>query len=716
MPLIPPLFSHLSRCALAFSGALLSLPSHAAPEPAGRHTLFTNANIVDMEDGGSSVPRPGQVLVRDGDIIAISSAAAMATWLKQKNVRPATIIDLNGDILMPGFIEPHAHLANMAQMGQLADISPCWPAKFEKRPTYKKGSPDNAAACPLYIHDAIAMVYDPDNAKSKKGPWIAGNGIDPSRMTTVANATPQQTEDFVNKPAAYFAQYFPAQKPPLFLLDQSGHVAYVNRQALQTVFGAHCTSDSKCPGLPETTITSTGYQPADPAAKYDYTCSADKAVCNYTGRLLEPGSYTAFLIAMQAGLQPGQWMFNETQDQFVLETKPLANAVARAGVTTFVNGGALNLAEVNNLSALLNTTWQGADNTTRRAPLRVISLLAWNAGGTKPTDPPQTSQQLISKGLDIWKQPGQRFGVQGVKLWADGSTQGCSAALSMNYDKKGMCASAGMGHVNYPVTQIQANLQPFWDAGWYINVHANGDLAIQNTIDALSALGGGCATAKNSGACGKMHTLIHFTVEGTGTPQNQAVPTQVANVVALRAKKVDLSASLLIGHVAYWGAAFQTILDGVPKEQQNNASDPHGRVAQLDGARSLSQSKVPFSLHSDAPVSPTVPLWLAEQAVTRNTWVYPNLKTGKDSQAITMPGAQNVTFDEALRAITVVPAKQHQLFDRIGSIRVGKKADFVRLGKDSYAAARRDPANISAIEVVGTYLDGMPVDYFPVAQ
>lgn len=46
----------------------------------------------------------------------------------------------------------------------------------------------------------------------------------------------------------------------------------------------------------------------------------------------------------------------------------------------------------------------------------------------------------------------------------------------------------------------------------------------------------------------------------------------------------------------------------------------------------------------------------------------------------------------------------------------GKKADFVRLAKNGYKAALLDPSKISAIKVIGTYLDGTPVDYFPTAQ
>ncbi|OBV38635.1 amidohydrolase family protein [Janthinobacterium psychrotolerans] len=713
-----PLFPRLPGLArrrtaiLAVTGALLCPASQAAPVMPGNYTLFKNANIVDMENG-SSVPRAGQVLVRNGDILAIDTDAGMASWLREHQIdQVSNTIDLNGDILMPGFIEPHAHLAVMTQMKQITDISPCWPAKFETRQTYTGTAPNSSALCPLYINDAVKMVYA--DKSSRKGKWIVGNGIDPSRMTTVQGGTQQQTMDFINAPAAYFARNFKDDgSAPLFLLDQSGHIAYVNQLALQTALAANCSSKEQCPGVSAKQITSSRYQPTDTSALYAYACTKTPDVCNYTGRLLEPGAYTAFIAAMQQAMPKTQILLNETPDQFVLAAMPLANAAARAGITTFVNGGALSMNEVANLKALLTYTWKDPKRKTLRAPLRAVTLLAWNA--TDDSNTQQQSSVLIGMGRDIWAHAGQRFGIQGVKLWADGSTQGCSAALTKPYDQNGLCGDAKQGHINYQTDEIVNNLRPFWDQGWYVNVHTNGDHAIQNTMAAISKLGASCATS-TAGACTKMHTLIHFTVDGNGSAPGQSVPPEVKRLMDIRSKNIDLSASFLIGHVAYWGAAFQTILDGVPKEDQNSASDAQGRAAQLDAARSLHDNKIPFSLHSDGPVSPTVPLWLAEQAVTRQTWVYPNLGTAGKSQAITMPGQQGISFHDALRAITVVPARQHQLFNRIGSIKAGKKADFVRLARQDYEAALLDPSKISAIKVIGTYLDGAPVDYFPTAQ
>ena len=47
--------------------------------------------------------------------------------------------------------------------------------------------------------------------------------------------------------------------------------------------------------------------------------------------------------------------------------------------------------------------------------------------------------------------------------------------------------------------------------------------------------------------------------------------------------------------------------------------DEQGRAARIDATQRELELKVPFSLHSDMPVTPVNPLWYVEQAVTRYT-------------------------------------------------------------------------------------------------
>lgn len=202
--------------------------------------------------------------------------------------------------------------------------------------------------------------------------------------------------------------------------------------------------------------------------------------------------------------------------------------------------------------------------------------------------------------------------------------------------------------------------------------------------------------------------LLHFTIDGnpaTGEDMVQRVADLRAGRFVSNGKPVppiDVRVSHLIGHVAYWGGAFEGILDGVSGPEQ---PDEKGRAARLDATRHELELGVPFSLHSDAPTSLTHPLWYVEQAVTRNTWFYPKLK---DADVHTMPGGQNITVEQALHAVTLEPARQNGLDRYIGSIEKGKVADLVILDKNPL---KQPPNEIHLIRVLSTFVSGYRNDW-----
>jgi predicted amidohydrolase YtcJ len=121
-------------------------------------------------------------------------------------------------------------------------------------------------------------------------------------------------------------------------------------------------------------------------------------------------------------------------------------------------------------------------------------------------------------------------------------------------------------------------------------------------------------------------------------------------------------------------------------------------AAKLDPMGLETSLGVPFSLHSDSPITSARPLWLAQQAITRRTWQYPDLK-----KTYVLGPDQAATVDQAMRGITIEAARDHELDSLIGSIEVGKVADFVHLKSSPYKTA---PDQIGAIKVLTTYLGG----------
>jgi predicted amidohydrolase YtcJ len=80
---------------------------------------------------------------------------------------------------------------------------------------------------------------------------------------------------------------------------------------------------------------------------------------------------------------------------------------------------------------------------------------------------------------------------------------------------------------------------------------------------------------------------------------------------------------------------------------------------------------VPMAIHSDAPVTPLGPLFTAWCAVNRRTATGRTLGTG-----------ECIGVADALRTITLGAAYTLRLDGEIGSIEVGKRADFAVLEDD----------------------------------
>jgi len=152
-----------------------------------------------------------------------------------------------------------------------------------------------------------------------------------------------------------------------------------------------------------------------------------------------------------------------------------------------------------------------------------------------------------------------------------------------------------------------------------------------------------------------------------------------------RMKDLKVSASFLIGHVYYWGAAMRDIVFGEEKAQL------------LDRCKSAEEAGIGFSLHSDFMVTDPVPLHMMEMAVTRRTW--------KEPDYVLAP-TERVSIESAIRAMTYEAAWQLNSEHEIGSLEVGKFADLVILDADPRTV---EPDQIKSIKVLETWMNGRQV-------
>jgi predicted amidohydrolase YtcJ len=106
----------------------------------------------------------------------------------------------------------------------------------------------------------------------------------------------------------------------------------------------------------------------------------------------------------------------------------------------------------------------------------------------------------------------------------------------------------------------------------------------------------------------------------------------------------------------------------------------------------VARAGVSFSLHSDMPMAPGQPLFLMWCAVNRTTLSGRTARTDL-----------RITAEQALRAVTLDAAYSIRLKGEIGSLEVGKKANFTVLADNPLT---EDPTTIKDIDEWGTVLEG----------
>ncbi len=390
---------------------------------------------------------------------------------------------------------------------------------------------------------------------------------------------------------------------PALVLESNGHVAYVNSRALAQA------------GVDRDT-------PDPPNGRYVRGASGEP-----TGRLEEAAAVAVF----------ASWFPLVTGDALVGKVRDLLWHAASRGVTLLHDCGIGSISGTSDLEVL--QTAIGADS-----PVRYRGM-------------------LVSTEYDAWMQMGLTpgfgdalFRVDGIKAWADGSNQG-----GTGFQREPYLGTDSRGSLNYSPEELAEVVLRAHRDGWQIGVHANGDAAIDVTIDAYER------ALTTDSRSDHRHRIEHCSV---------LHPEQIARMAAL-----GLSPSFLIGHVHWWGAAFRDRLLGTD------------RAALYDPCASALEAGLRISLHSDWNVTPLEPLRYVQDAVTR--------VMSENGEVL---GADEcLSVEAALRAVTIDAAWQCRSDHETGSLEVGKYADLVLLEDDPTAV---DPTDISAIRVSETCLAG----------
>lgn len=257
-----------------------------------------------------------------------------------------------------------------------------------------------------------------------------------------------------------------------------------------------------------------------------------------------------------------------------------------------------------------------------------------------------------------------KYRIGGVKLTIDGSPQGKTAWLSQPYyiPPEGKPAS----YRGYPAVteqQVLDAVELAFKNDWQIEVHANGDAAIDLLIGAVRD-----ATNRH-GVKDRRPVMIH----GQTVRMDQLDDLKTLGIVP----------SLFPMHTFYWGDFHRDSVLG-PR-----------RAEFISPCASIVRRGMRFTSHHDAPVANPDAMRVLSATVTRRT----------RSGDILGPD-ECVPVDIALKAMTLWAAWQHYEDNRKGSLAVGKLADMTILDADPMTI---DRDKLAAIKVTSTWKEGQEV-------
>jgi predicted amidohydrolase YtcJ len=270
--------------------------------------------------------------------------------------------------------------------------------------------------------------------------------------------------------------------------------------------------------------------------------------------------------------------------------------------------------------------------------------------------------------------PSDMLWKQGIKLWADGSPWVGTIASSFAYLDTPVIRNAeiplgpgGEAMMNYTRAELDEVLAKYAPLGWQFAFHVNGDVGLDIVLDAYEH-----ALATN----GLLGTDHRWRVEHVGGCRGDQFD---------RAASLGVSISLLPAQFIYWG----DLLDGQMFPTEIGSQWMRGGDAFRSGAL--------VTFHNDGSVSPPIPLLNIQCMVTRRT------------PSGTLHGPeQQVSLDDAIKAHTINAARQLFREKDLGSIEVGKRADFVRLSADPYTV---DSDKLTEeVHVKGTWVNGVATD------
>ena len=248
------------------------------------------------------------------------------------------------------------------------------------------------------------------------------------------------------------------------------------------------------------------------------------------------------------------------------------------------------------------------------------------------------------------------FQVAGMKIFLDGSPQGGTAWVREPY------AGGGCGTSTMTDGQVLSAFRQALDRDAQLLAHCNGDRAAEQYLTLLAQ------AEREAGKKLCRPVMIHAQLLGLDQLE--------------RVKALGVIPSFFVAHVYHWGEI----------HVKNFGLDRAGRISPAGSALAWG---IPFTFHQDSPVIPPDMLETIWCACVRKT------KTGR-----VLGAEERIPVEAALQAVTQTAALQYGLERELGTLRPGKRADFVLLSGDPL---RTPPEELKKLQVERTIQRGRTI-------
>jgi len=538
--------------------------------------IFFGGNIYTMANNNQN-PIEAVAILNDRIIFSGTKDEAFNKYKNEKT----ELFDLRGDILLPGFIDPHIHHAFAGAFYYLVNI----------RADEDWGLPGVKSNTARNREDFLKKLKEVESELKDPNEWLIVMGY---------------ASYFHGKMIKSDLEEISSTRP-ILLLQRSGHEAILNSKALLEL-------------------------------KYtEENTKNDNQIDFSNGRFVEAAVIEKMIpLILPILLKGNNW---ETA------LKKSVEYLHKNGITTVADMMAIDGFDENQ-KKIFREIIDAPDVSLRTYMIAEPRLVYEKMGEDAAIKFIDSLPKKNGNNLTYLKQ---------VKMFVDGAFFAQLMRIKSGY------TDGHQGEWITPVSLLKKIATTFWTRSYSIHVHVNGDEGLEAILGIFDEL---------------KKTYPQSTSRVTFHHIGYSQPEQIQKM-----KELNISASLL----PYYLHALGDIYAKVGFSSKN--------AHRIGASGTCLKNKIRISLHSDFPMAPSNPLYLAWCAVNR---------IGVLSDTVLCP-EERIGVYFAMKAITIDAAYTFGLEKEIGSIEIGKKADFTILADDPF---KIDPIGLKDIKITGKVFNG----------